>query len=108
MEWSPEAEEAVKMVPFFVRKRMRKRVEDEACQAGKTRISLADVRLTQKRYLSKMAEEVKGYALETCFGPGGCPNRAMESDRLLEQLEEKMRKENFYKHLSVSLVVEWQ
>lgn len=92
MEWSPEAEEAVKKVPFFVRKRVRKRVEDEARQAGKTRIALTDVRLTQKRYLSKMAEEVKGYALETCFGPGGCPNRAIESDRLLEQLDERLKK----------------
>ena len=91
MEWSPEAEAAVGKVPFFVRKRVRKRVEDEARQAGKTRISLTDVRLTQKRYLSKMAEEVKGYALETCFGPGGCPNRAIESDRLLEQLEERLK-----------------
>ncbi|MBW1774831.1 MAG: 4Fe-4S binding protein [Deltaproteobacteria bacterium] len=91
MEWSPEAEESIKKVPFFVRKRVRKRVEDEARQAGKTRISTADVRLTQKRYLSKMAEEVKGYALETCFGPGGCPNRAIESDRLLEQLEERLK-----------------
>jgi dissimilatory sulfite reductase (desulfoviridin) alpha/beta subunit len=90
MEWSPEAEEAVKRVPFFVRKRVRKRVEDEARQAGKSRIALRDVRLTQKRYLSKMAEEVKGYALETCFGPGGCPNRTVESDRLLERLEERL------------------
>lgn len=91
MEWSHEAEEAVKRVPFFVRKRVRKRVEDEARQAGKTRISLGDVRLTQKRYLTNMAEEVKGYALETCFGPGGCPNRAVETDQLLEQIEERLK-----------------
>lgn len=95
MEWSPEAEEAVKKVPFFVRKRVRKRVEDEASKADKSRITLTDVRLTQKRYLSNMAEEVKGYALETCFGPGGCPNRAIESDRLLEQLEERLKAADF-------------
>ena len=92
MEWSQEAEEAVKKVPFFVRKRVRKRVEDEARQAGKGKISLRDVRLTQKRYLAKMAEEVTGYALETCFGPGGCPNRAIgEKDQLLEHIEERLK-----------------
>ncbi|MGD9034014.1 MAG: PCP reductase family protein, partial [Desulfobacteraceae bacterium] len=78
MQWSAEAEAAIKKVPFFVRKRVRARVEDEAQQAGKTQVSLADVRLTQKRYLAKMSDEVKGYQLETCFGPGGCPNRAID------------------------------
>jgi len=91
MEWSQDAEEAVKKVPFFVRKRVRKRVEDEARQAGKTRVTLTDVRLTQKRYLANMAEEVKGYSLETCFGPGGCPNRATENDALLEKIEERLK-----------------
>jgi hypothetical protein len=36
MEWSPEAEAAIKKVPFFVRKRVRSRVEQDAKQAGKT------------------------------------------------------------------------
>ncbi len=30
MKWTPEAEKAVKKVPFFVRKRVRARVEKEA------------------------------------------------------------------------------
>ncbi len=87
MQWTSEAEAAIKKVPFFVRKRVRARVEDEAQKAGKTKVSLADVRLTQKRYLARMSDEVKGYQLETCFGPGGCPNRAVDSDWLVERLE---------------------
>jgi anaerobic sulfite reductase subunit C len=87
MQWSPEAEAAVKKVPFFVRKGVRARVEDEARKAGRTLISLDDVRLSQQRYLARMGEEVKGYQLETCFGPGGCPNRAVESNRLVARLE---------------------
>lgn len=87
MQWTAEAEDAIRKVPFFVRKRVRARVEDEVRKAGKATVSLPDVRHTQKRYLSRMSEEVKGYQLEICFGPGGCPNRAVDSDRLVERLE---------------------
>ena len=87
MKWTPEADDAVKKVPFFVRKRVRARVENEAQAAGKHVVTLADVKATQKRYLSNMASEVKGFQLDTCFGTGGCPNRSIASDPLLERLE---------------------
>ena len=99
MQWTAEAEAAIKKVPFFVRKRVRARVEDEAQQAGKRKVSLADVRLTQKRYLAKMSDEVRGYQLETCFGPGGCPNRAIDSDRLMERLERILKGSDLRKFL---------
>ena len=99
MQWTPEAEDAIKKVPFFVRKRVRARVEDEAQKAGKTTVSLPDVRLTQKRYLSRMSDEVKGYQLETCFGPGGCPNRTVDSDRLVERLEGILKQADIRKFL---------
>jgi len=87
MKWTAAAEAAVKKVPFFVRKRVRARVEQEARQAGKHLVDLVDVRATQKRYLANMASEVKGYQLETCFGPNGCPHRANPSDRLARRIE---------------------
>ena len=37
MKWTPEAEDAIKKVPFFVRKRVRARVEKEAAAAGNER-----------------------------------------------------------------------
>ncbi len=94
MQWTAEAEEAVKKVPFFVRKRVRSRVEKEAAAAGKTRVTLADVKTTQKRFLSNMSSEIKGYQLDTCFGPGGCPNRAVEGDALLEKIEALLKRED--------------
>ena len=87
MKWTDEAEAAVKKVPFFVRKRVRARVENEAAAAGKKEVSLADVKATQVRFLSKMDSEIKGYQLDTCFGPNGCPNRANTGERLIERLE---------------------
>ena len=87
MKWLPEAEEALKKVPFFVRKRVKARVEKEANAAGRPVVSLADLKATQKRYLSNMSKEIKGYQLDTCFGPSGCPNRAMDSASLLQRVE---------------------
>lgn len=94
MDWTPEAEDAVKKVPFFVRKRVKARVEKEASEAGKKVVSLGDVKTTQARYLKSMASEVKGYQVETCFGPSGCPNRAVTSDRLPELIEDLIKKED--------------
>jgi dissimilatory sulfite reductase (desulfoviridin) alpha/beta subunit len=87
MEWTQDADESIQKVPFLVRKRVRARVEKEAKSAGKKVVSLADVKATQARYLSGMASEIKGYQIDTCFGSGGCPNRAAVSDQLLQKIE---------------------
>lgn len=87
MKWLAEAEEAIKNVPFFVRKKVRLRVEQEARTAGREVVSLVDVRATQKRYLSGMSRDVKGYRMDMCFGPNGCPNRAVAGDDLYRKLE---------------------
>lgn len=92
MQWTPEAEDAVKKVPFFVRKRVRARVEKEARQCGKSMVGLADLKATQKRYLKSMASEIKGYQLDMCFGPAGCPNRIeADDDTLAERIEALLR-----------------
>lgn len=92
MRWTPEAEAAVKKVPFFVRKKVRRRVEKEAAESGKTIVGLEEVKATQKRYLSGMASEIRGYQLDVCFGPNGCPNRAAISDSLIQSLEHVLQK----------------
>jgi dissimilatory sulfite reductase (desulfoviridin) alpha/beta subunit len=94
MEWTRDAEDAVRKAPFFVRKRIRERVEREAHDAGKTRITPADVAATQARYLAGMSSEIKGYRIETCFGASGCPNRAVLSEALFGRLERVLKKED--------------
>ena len=94
MKWTIEAEAAVKKIPFFVRKKVRSRIENEAAKAGKKAVSLADVKATQARFLSNMSSEIKGYQLDTCFGAGGCPNRANSGDKLLERIERLLKKED--------------
>jgi anaerobic sulfite reductase subunit C len=99
MKWTAEAEEAVKKIPFFVRKRVRSRVEKEAEGEGKFRITIAEVKATQARFLSRMETDIKGYQIETCFGAGGCPNRAHAGDELLRKLEALLAEENLLEFL---------
>ncbi|MCX5907177.1 MAG: PCP reductase family protein, partial [Deltaproteobacteria bacterium] len=88
MRWSKEADEAVAKVPFFVRKRVRKRVEEEAARAGASAVDLEHVQACQKRFLKQMEEEVKGFQVETCFGASGCPHRAIIYENFAQQVEE--------------------
>ena len=94
MKWMPEAEEALKRVPFFVRKTVRARVEKEAQEAARSVVSLEDVKATQARFLSRMSSKIKGYQIETCFGPSGCPNRAIISDQLIARIEAAVKKQD--------------
>ncbi len=94
MEWTKEADDRMQKVPFFVRKRVRARVEKEAKSAGKKVVSLADVKATQARYLSGMAAEIKGYQIDTCFGPSGCRNRTAVDDQLVQKIESLLKEKD--------------
>ena len=94
MKWSNEANKALSKVPFFVKKRVKKRVEEEAARLRAAEVTIEHVRTCQKRFLNKMEDEVRGFQVETCFGPTGCPNRAVISDGLPQKLEKKLLKRN--------------
>ena len=87
MKWDEEAEKALSRVPFFVRKRVKKRVEEDARLKGAGVVDMGHMNACRKRFLTKMEQEVKGYGIETCFGAGGCPNRAYHADNLPERME---------------------
>lgn len=103
MKWTPEAEDAIKKVPFFVRKRVRARVEKEAAAENRHVVSLSEVQATKTRYLTDMTSEVKGYRLDTCFGPNGCPNRANPSDRLMERIEALLKQADLLAFLKIQV-----
>ena len=94
MKWNAAANEAISKVPFFVRWRVRKRVEEEAARCGEKEVRLEHVKTLQRRFLNQMEDEVKGYRVETCFGPTGCPNRAMIDGNLSKKIEEDISKRN--------------
>lgn len=94
MKWTAEAEATIKNIPFFVRKRVRSRIEEETAAAGKKIVSLPDVTAVQSRFMSNMGSGIKGYQIDICFGPNGCPNRANNGKVLLEKIEVLLKKEN--------------
>jgi len=94
MKWTEEAEKAMKKVPFFVRKRVKARVEEEAKEAGISEISLREVNRTRARFLNKMEDEVAGFQVEACFGDGGCPRKANGSRNLQGRVTELLEEED--------------
>jgi anaerobic sulfite reductase subunit C len=94
MKWNRKAEASMSRVPFFVRQRVRKRVEEEAARCGAAEVCPEHVQTCQKRLLNQMEDEVKGYQLETCFGPGGCPNRAVKGEGFLRKIEDSLTRRN--------------
>lgn len=90
MKWAPDAETAIKKAPFFVRKKVRKRVEEHAAQKGKPVVELSDVNELKQKFLSKggMEKEIKGYEVSACFGGAGCPNTARLTGSLAREIEE--------------------
>lgn len=92
MIWEKDADEAIKKVPFFVRKKVRKRVETFVSDKGRDRVSLGDVQALKKQFLSKggMESEIKGYDVSACFGGEGCPNSVVSSRQLVEDIQALM------------------
>jgi anaerobic sulfite reductase subunit C len=99
MKWAKEAEEAVSRVPFFVRKRVRKRVEEEAQRHNAREVTLEHVQTCRQKFLTNMEDEVKGHQVESCFGPGGCPNRVVKDSDMVKSLEDLLESKNLRQFL---------
>lgn len=94
MKWAMDAERALARVPFFVRQRVKRRVEAEVVRRGSSVVLLEHVHDCRKRYLADMEAEVRGFQVETCFGPGGCANRASGTEGTAEKVEELMNRKD--------------
>ena len=57
---------------------------------GASRVTDEHIRACQRRFLDNMEDEVKGYQVETCFGAGGCPNRAVEDSDLIGEITSEL------------------
>jgi dissimilatory sulfite reductase (desulfoviridin) alpha/beta subunit len=101
MKWSEEAEKAIKKVPFFVRKKVKTKVEAFVVQKGQNFVQLSDVNALKKKFLSKggMEKDIKGYEVSTCFGGAGCPNSANSCTRLAKEIETLIKKEDILSFL---------
>ncbi len=110
MKWALDAETAIKKVPFFIRKKVKKRVEAHAAKKGKPIVELDDVEELKKKFLSKggMEKEINGYEVAACFGNAGCPNTIDfegpgSSSTLAKDIEALLEKENILGFLKRSV-----
>ncbi len=92
MSWDSEAEETLRKVPFFVRQRVRKKVEEEVAAAGRKRVTRTDLEESKRRHLKRLSDGVRGYTLEACFGSSGCDNAVVASADLVTDLESLLAK----------------
>jgi anaerobic sulfite reductase subunit C len=90
--WDRDAEQLLRRVPFFVRHRVRQKVEEDVTAAGRSRVTVADLEESKKRRLQRLSEGTKGYTLETCFGGSGCQNAVVVSAELVPRLEELLER----------------
>ncbi len=88
MNWDKEAEERLKRVPFFIRKRVKREVEKEAAARGDRVVMPIHLEICRKRYISSTRDQTRGYEVELCFGADGCPNAISDIRPLAEELKE--------------------
>lgn len=104
--WDRDAEKLLRRVPFFVRHRVRRKVEEDVAAAGRGRVTVADLEESKRRQLQRLSEGVKGYTLETCFGGSGCQNSVVDSAELVSRLEELLERADFLSFLRNHLAEE--
>ena len=103
MTWDSEAEKTLRRVPFFVRTKVRKRVEEEVAAAGRNRVTTTDLEESKRKHLKRLSEGVKGYSVEACFGSSGCQNAVVASADLVSNLESLMEKADLLSFLRSQL-----
>ena len=92
MTWDSEAEKMLRQVPFFVRKRVRTKVEEEVAAAGRNCVTKGDLEESKRKHLKSLGEGIKGFSLDACFGSSGCHNAVVASAQLLSKLDNLLEK----------------
>ncbi len=101
MKWSQDAETALGKIPFFVRKKVRKKAEEFTASKGKTCVDISCLDELKKKFLSRggMEKQIKGYEVVSCFGDSGCPNSAVSCAGLAEDIRQVFKNEDILSFL---------
>ncbi|WP_051283715.1 hypothetical protein [Desulforegula conservatrix] len=91
MHWESEAEEAVGKAPFFIRPKIKTKIEEFCRAEGSSKVTLDIVNRAKSSFTEEMHKNVKGYQISSCFSSSGCPNRIFSTENLLARLEEELK-----------------
>lgn len=92
IEWDGDADAAVSKAPFFVRPRIKAKVEEYCRNEGVKRVRLEDVEAVKNSFTKNMHRDIKAYQISACFSSSGCPNRIISSDKILKDLENELKR----------------
>ncbi len=93
MEWTDEALKRLKKVPFFIRKRVKRQVEEYLKKKGKNTVDLEGLLEAKKVLLKKLSEAEKAFEVSGCFGTDSCPNAITASENLITSIEKLLKDE---------------
>lgn len=99
MKWTEEAEKAISKVPFFVKGRVKKKIEEATKAVGSELVKIEHVNKARDNYMNNQEDDVKGYRIEACFGGNSCPNKCNEKSNLIEKLEKLDSLKGLKEHL---------
>jgi dissimilatory sulfite reductase (desulfoviridin) alpha/beta subunit len=99
MEWSGEAEKELSKVPFFVRKKVRKKVEEYASGKGSDLVEPFHLSGAKQNFMNNMDKEIKGYSLEVCFGEKECKNSIGCSSDFINNIEALLKEKDILSFL---------
>ena len=91
--WTQEAQELLKQIPFFVRGKVKRKVEEWAEQKGIERITKDALFAAKRELKDKAAQPERAFSVEGCFGRFGCPHALGSSERLLKEMEKILEEE---------------
>ena len=99
MDWTDKSKKELSRVPFFVRKKVKKKVEEYACEKGAEIIEPAHLHEARKNFLNKMEDEIKGYRVEVCMGGSNCENAVDTGKRLADKAEDLLKSKDLFSFL---------
>ena len=99
VSWSEDALKIFNQIPFFVRGKVRKKVEEWAQQQGLSVITPEALYRAKRELKDKAASAERGYAVEACFGRFGCSHAITNSQRLIEEIEKLLEEEKITEFL---------
>lgn len=102
MERTKEAKKELSRVPFFVRKKVKKKVEDYACEKMAKIVESSHLHEARNRFLSRMEDEVKGYRIEVCFAGRNCENGIDVGKDLPDKIENLLESKEILEFLKAN------
>ncbi|MDY0132948.1 MAG: sulfite reductase [Desulforegulaceae bacterium] len=99
MQWSAESKKELLKVPFFVRKKVKNKVEDYVKKLNLKLVEPIHLEEAKNSFLENMEKEIKGYSLEACFGEKNCKNAIKGSPDFLNKIESLLVKKDILSFL---------